>query len=196
MDFNKIEQLVKNSKNGCMSSKEILAEQFKPFILNISKRTFLHGYTMFDIQNECYYTLLHCIDMYNLHSQTFVAYATNAIKHNIYDLIEKNKKRSFSEGAAALTLSDNLENVLPCQTFEFEDHIHQKNCINALCSIFKELSCDEKEMIDFLYIKKRTLTSYSYWKNLSYSSARYKQRKLLKKLQQKMNKKHIYSIDK
>ena len=53
MNYTQIESLVKSSKQGNTNSKELLAEAFKPFILNISKRTFINGYDFYDIQNEC-----------------------------------------------------------------------------------------------------------------------------------------------
>lgn len=43
MNFNYIESLVAKAKNGDVSSKEIIFKEFRPMILNISKRTFVHG---------------------------------------------------------------------------------------------------------------------------------------------------------
>ena len=77
MNFNYIESLVAKAKNGDISSKEIIFKEFRPMILNISKRTF--GYA----------TLLKCIKIYDLDKKRFVAYATMAIKNNINYLIKK-----------------------------------------------------------------------------------------------------------
>jgi len=57
MNFEYIEDLVFKCKNGDMLSKEKLAEEFRPLILNISKRTFIDGYEMRDLQSECYQSL-------------------------------------------------------------------------------------------------------------------------------------------
>ena len=54
MNFEYIESLVTKSKNGDTLSKEKLAEEFRPLIFNISKRTFIDGYEIQDIQNQCY----------------------------------------------------------------------------------------------------------------------------------------------
>ena len=54
MNYDYIEVLVKESKDGNEESKKKLMEQFKPYILNICKRTFIHGYDFQDIENECY----------------------------------------------------------------------------------------------------------------------------------------------
>ena len=44
MDYEYIESLVQKSKEGDTLSKEKLVSEFRPLILNIVKRTFLHGY--------------------------------------------------------------------------------------------------------------------------------------------------------
>jgi hypothetical protein len=56
-----------------MTSKEKLAQEFRPFLLNISKRTFIDGYEMHYIQNECYKPLFKCVSLYNLERHRFVA---------------------------------------------------------------------------------------------------------------------------
>lgn len=54
MDFNYIEVLVTKCKNNNEAAKEKLAAEFRPLIYNISKRTFIDGYNVHDIQQECY----------------------------------------------------------------------------------------------------------------------------------------------
>ena len=43
-------------------------------ILNISKRTFVHGYEFSDIEHECYATLLKCIKIYDLDKEVLIIY--------------------------------------------------------------------------------------------------------------------------
>ena len=54
MNFEYIEELVTKCKNDDKLSKEKLAVEFRPFILNLSKRTFIDRYEPQDIQNQCY----------------------------------------------------------------------------------------------------------------------------------------------
>ena len=51
MDYDYIEKLVSDCKNGDKNSKEKLIEEFKPYIINISKRTFIYGYEFEDLMN-------------------------------------------------------------------------------------------------------------------------------------------------
>lgn len=94
MNYNHIENLVRLSKAGDKYSKEELVKEFKPFIINISKKTFINGYEFEDIMNECYKSLFQCISLYRTENHRFVAYATNGIKNNINDLIRKHIKNN------------------------------------------------------------------------------------------------------
>lgn len=106
MDYSYIENLVKLSKSEDEYSKEKLAEEFRPFIINIAKKTFIHGYDFEDIINECYKTLFRCILLYKTENHRFVAYATNGIKNNINDLIRNTLKNNKISGASALTIDN------------------------------------------------------------------------------------------
>ena len=57
MNYKYVENLVLLSKNGDMKSKEKLLEEFRPFIINISKRTFIHRYEFEDM--DCQHFLIH-----------------------------------------------------------------------------------------------------------------------------------------
>lgn len=126
MNYTQIESLVKSSKQGNTNSKELLAEAFKPFILNISKRTFINGYDFYDIQNECFKILFHCLSLYNPETSKFVAYATNGIRKSLNDLIKKSKNRSHAEGHEALILCGCLEHVLPSEIPTTEEILCEK----------------------------------------------------------------------
>lgn len=44
MNYDYIERLVKSTKAKNEKSKEKLIEEFRPFIMNLSKKTFINGY--------------------------------------------------------------------------------------------------------------------------------------------------------
>ncbi len=102
MNYDYIEVLVKESKDGNEESKKKLMEQFKPYILNICKRTFIHGYDFQDIENECYRILFRCVEIYDLDKHRFVAYATNGIKNSINYLIKHNVKYNDINGTSVI----------------------------------------------------------------------------------------------
>ncbi|OOM78997.1 RNA polymerase factor sigma-70 [Clostridium puniceum] len=187
MNFNEIEALVASAKAENKLSKEKLAEEFKPFIINLSNKTFINGYDRQDIQNECYRILFKCVSIYNLEKHRFVAYATNGIKNSINDLITKSVNRSSSEGCEALILSDNLEHTLPSTAAALDDLLCNKANSELLKQSFNNLTEDEKELIIFVYFKNNPLKTYAYWKNMCYSTATKKKKTILNKMKQHLS---------
>ena len=98
MDYRYIEELALKSKADDMKSKEKLIEEFKPLIMKISQRTFIYGYTSYDIENECYSILSSCLDSYKSENHRFVAFATISLKNNINYILRKSIKHKSSEG--------------------------------------------------------------------------------------------------
>lgn len=147
MDFDYIESLVYKCKNGDRISKEELANEFRPLIINISKRTFIDGYDINDIRNECYRSLFKCVSLYNLERHKFVAYATNAIKNNINDLIKHIKTRSSTNGNDALSLHGDIEKDLPSQDTNLEDFLCEECDSEDLKLALNNLSKEEKEKL-------------------------------------------------
>lgn len=182
MDFNYIESLVIKCKNNDETAKEKLAAEFKPLIYNISKRTFIDGYNMYDIQQECFESLFKSVSMYNIKKHRFVAYATNAIKNNIKDLIKRIKSRSSTEGNEALSLHDNFENYLPSEEISTEVSLCEMCDYEDLRLALDNLTREEKEFIDFVFFKNYTVLDYSHLKNMCYSTAILKKNTILKKI--------------
>lgn len=186
MDFNEIEALVAAAKAENKLSKEKLAEEFKPFILNLSSKTFISGYDREDIQNECYRILFNCVSAYNLDRHRFVGYAMSGIRNSINDLIERSIKRSPGEGSEALILSDNLEHILPSQMDALDDMLCNKIASELLKNAMNSLSQEERELIIFIYFKNSSLRTYAYWKNMCYSTASKKKQTILNKLKKRI----------
>ena len=191
MNFEYIESLVTKSKNGDALSKEKLAEEFRPLIFNISKRTFIDGYEIQDIQNQCYESLFKCINLYNLEKHRFVAYATNSIKNNMNDLIKRIKIRSATEGNDALSLHDDVEKDLPSQDISLEYLLCNQCEYEDLRLAIDNLTEEEKEFIDFIFYKNNTVQTYAYYKNLCYSTASQRKNVILKKIFNYINLRYI-----
>lgn len=189
MDFDYIESLVYKCKNGDRISKEELANEFRPLIINISKRTFIDGYDINDIRNECYHSLFKCVSLYNLERHKFVGYATNAIKNNINDLIKHIKTRSSTNGNDALSLHGDIEKDLPSQDINLEDFLCEECDSEDLKLALNNLTKEEKEFIDFIFFKDYTVRDYAYYKNMCYSTACLKKKVVIKKIS-----KYIFSI--
>jgi RNA polymerase sigma factor (sigma-70 family) len=182
MNFEYIEALVTKCKNDDKSSKEKLAEEFRPFILNLSKRTFIDRYDIQDIQNQCYETLYKCVLLYDLNKHRFVGYAVSSIKNNLNDLIKKTKIRNSTDGDDALSLHDDVESELVSHELELDALLLEECTYEELRLALGKLNEDEKDLIDFIFFKNNTIRTYSYIKNLCYSTACQRRDVILKKL--------------
>ena len=171
MNYTQIESLVQSSKRGNSTSKELLAEAFKPFILNISKRTFINGYDFFDIQNECFRILFNCVSLYKPETNRFVAYATSGIKKSLNDLIKKSKNRSHAEGHEALILCGYLEHLLPSEIPTTEEVLCEKTDYEIVISALNKLPSKEKDIITYVFLENNTVRAYAALHNINYSTA-------------------------
>ena len=186
MNFNYIESLVTKAKNGDVSAKEIILEEFRPMILNLSKRTFIHGYDFSDIEHECYATLLKCIKIYELDKKRFVAYATMAIKNNINYLIKKTCSRSSSEGSEALILNGTLEHVLPSNNELVDVQVTDTILAESLYEYINKLTPQHKDILNFTLINNGSLKEYSKNNNINYPTTVNIKNRALKQLRKEI----------
>jgi len=188
MNFDKIENLVLLAKNSDELAKEKLVQEFKPFIINISNKSFINGYEPCDTQNECYQTLFKCLTYYNLDTHRFVAYATNAIKNTVYYLIRTSVKKSDTEGSKTLIFTETLENVITCNIKGNEEGSISEANSEKLEFAINNLSTQEKEILIFVIAHKNSIKDYAKLRQMNYSTAVKKKNIALDKL-----KKHMYS---
>lgn len=171
MNYTQIESLVQSSKQGNTTSKELLAEAFKPFILSISKRTFINGYDFYDIQNECFKILFNCVALYKPENNRFVAYATSGIKKSLNDLIKKSKNRSYTEGHVALILCGYLELLIPSENPTTEEILCDKADYEIVITALNKLPKKERNLITYVFFKNNTVKAYASLHNINYSTA-------------------------
>ena len=182
MDYNYIETLVCSSKAGDRKSKEKLINEFKPFIINIAKKTYIYGYEFEDIINECYRILFRCISLYKTETHRFVAYATNGIKNSINDLIKKQLKNSRIQGSSVNSIDKYVEESYKADIPEMSDILCSKHDKISLEYAINQLSPEESDFINYIFFQNKTLKSYAQYKNISYSYASKKKRYILDKL--------------
>ncbi|MGG7179411.1 sigma-70 family RNA polymerase sigma factor [Clostridium paraputrificum] len=192
MNYKTIETLALHAKNGDEKAKESLIEEFKPFIFNLSSKSFIHGYELLDIQNECYKALFKALQYYDLDRHRFVAYATMAIKNSIYLLIRKSKKRSGTDGADALTMDGDLENLNLSDKSYIDDRICSACESEELNKAINSLNSDEKEFLHFITLQNKSIREYSNLKDIPYSTAVYRKGTLMRKLSRSLKENSVY----
>lgn len=185
MDYQIIETLVCKAKGGDKKAKEEIIEAFKPFIINFSKKTFIPGYERSDIENECYRILLKSLSKYDTATHKFVAYGTNSIKNGIYDLLRQRKQSQKSGSSFTIVSFDNaLDNNdinIPYidPIMNFDNKLELNKALNSLDD-------KEKDLINFLYYKDKTLKEYSKTHGLNYNTCLKNKKRILSKLSSKL----------
>lgn len=187
MDYDYIESLVLSSKAGDKTSKEKIINEFKPFILNFSKKLYIDRYDFQDIQNECYVILLHSIEKYNPETHRFVAYATNAIKNSMYAIVKKSIKKNNVQGLNTLTFDGDLSTLNIKDFSNVDDDLIYDCSSSELFDIINSLSTSEKELFVFNILRQNSLRSYAKWKKISPSTAGNKKLILREKLKKLLN---------
>jgi len=170
MDYAYIEHLILSTKEGNSISKEKLIDEFTPLIKKISKTTFISNYTREDIEQECYLTLLKCIDKYNPKMHRFIGYATMAIRNNINYLLRGYIKHKAINSDASLTSTGSLEDLNLKSNEEIESsilYIEKKKMYKEAINL---LSKEERELLKYVYIKNNSLKQFATMKNISYST--------------------------
>ena len=178
MDYDYIETLVKKSKDNDKIAQEKLIKEFEPFIINISSKTHLNGYDFDDIKSECYKSIAKCLLLYDKNRHRFVAYAINAIKNNLKDLIKTSYKKSSITSYNLIHLTNELQDALKSNDISPDEIVMNKLDCEILNSTLKSLAPEELELIDFIFIKGYSLKSYSILKNISYNKV-YKHKQII-----------------
>jgi len=141
---------------------------------------------MQDIQNQCYESLFKSVRLYNLESHRFVGYAISSIRNNLNDLIKRVKIRNSTDGNNALSFHADVEEELFSLDRSLEDLLSEECDYEELRFAISKLTEEEKKFIDFVFYKNNTIRTYSYLKNMCYSTACQRRDVILKKLLKSM----------
>lgn len=182
MDYERIERLVLKAKDNDKNAKEDIINRFKPYVLTISQNTHIHGYDFYDIQNECFKTVLNCIELYDPINKKFIGYVLTSIRNSIKQLIKKTQRRRKSEGIEALILNDNLELILCSEEQSILDFLCERCELILLRQAISSLNEREQELIKYIFFDKNTLKSYAEFKHICYTTATSRRNTALNKL--------------
>ena len=180
MNYDYIESLVIKSKDKEPEATNKLINEFTPYIINISKKTFIPSYTYEDILSECYTSLLVAIKRYNINRHRFVAYALTAIKNNLWLLAKRNKKIN-------LDYVDFI-NEIAADDIKIDDNLLNNEEADYLTSIISKLSPEEYTLYKYLFIDNKSIKEYTYINKLQYHTVYSMRKNLLYKIKKLINK--------
>lgn len=180
MEINSFEELVIKTKNGDKEAEKELYEKFRPFIINLCKKSFIDGYTFEDIYQECYLALSKAVKYYNVDKHRFFGYALTAIKNQVNYKI----RRSVPEKESNCYV-DNFEFVEQT-THDLVEDIILKADYDVLLKSLKNLDEKEQHLIRQCFFKNKSYRQYANEVHLTYSQVMFIKRKALTKLQKQL----------
>lgn len=189
MNYDEIENAVKEAKKGDSESLTGLLMQFKPFIFKTARGFHIKNFDEYDLVQIGYISLIHAVDIYNPEKHSFASYAYSTIKNSMRYTARSNKKHSLILSINASISKDNpydFTEFLESNTHIEEDFLRKEN-INLLRKALSELPEDEFELIFLVYYNNFTLKEYAAKKQLPYNSIVQKKNLILDKIRFKMS---------
>ncbi|MBC8062326.1 MAG: sigma-70 family RNA polymerase sigma factor [Clostridiaceae bacterium] len=178
-----IQDLVIRAKEGDNLALEELYKAFKGFIHKTAFAIYLKNYEQEDLIQIANESIANALKKYKPEEgRPFLPYVLTAIKKNFNNLIRKNSRYGYEKSLNVTNGSGfELMNIIPDQEC-LEDNLLKKEMHVKLNEVIKKLSRDDKEIIDYLFIKEYRVSDFAKLKNLDYWVCQRKVKALLKKL--------------
>jgi len=173
-----MEKLVQKAKIKEDGAAEEIIEKFKYLIFKEASRYHIPGYTIEDLLQHGYLSVIKAIAMYKLGSNSFNGYCINAIRMNFKALL-KGQIKHFREVPNSdmldLDLSGNYE-------FTLEDEVIAYDEVKKLYVALGTLEPLEREILEKYYLLDQTLGEIACDSDKSYHHFARIKKKALKKM--------------
>lgn len=182
-----LEIIVDKAKNGDKSSMEELLIRFKPLIVKNARSTFISGLDENDFIQIGYLTILKALKKYDKSkSNNFVSYIYYSLRNNYYYEVRQ-KCRYKTEISLNKPIADGIELGDELKDPDnLEDMVFHKELLDKVFSEIRSLPLDEKKLIKFIYIEKRSLVEYCKINNIAYNTGAKRKERILKKLRMRL----------
>ncbi|WP_291578943.1 sigma-70 family RNA polymerase sigma factor, partial [Clostridium sp. UBA6640] len=179
--YNDLNELVVRAKDGDKVATESIVDRFRNYIKYFSRRIYVAGYEVGDLEQVGFHSLLKAIRACDLNKYSFTPYAIASIKNNYYALIRNKVKERYSlsleedhNGLKIIDVLNSSENIE-------EDYI-LKETIQQLKKAIDNLSPIEKEILESIFFEEKTIKQYAQEKNLKYHNVIYKKKSIISRL--------------
>lgn len=179
----KLKELLIRAKNGDKAAVEEICKMFNGMIVNLARSFYINGYTLEDMIQEGRVSLIKAVQKYDIDSKyPFTAYAFSAVEKNFYYEIRSNSKKLSCCSLYSVNKNGTevIEMIASEENME-EDLIKKQQSINIWKSVGKLLK-EERNIIIWCYVRRRSLKEYSIRRKISYRAVLYKKKKALEHL--------------
>lgn len=185
--YNDLNELVMRAKDGDKAATESIVDRFRNYIKYFSRRIYVAGYELGDLEQVGFHSLLKAIRACDLNKYSFTPYAIASIKNNYYALIRNKAKERYNlsleedhNGLKIIDVLNSSENIE-------EDYIF-KETLQQLKKSIDNLSPIEKEILENIFFEEKTIKQYAQEKNLKYHNVVYRKNSIISRLR---NEEHI-----
>lgn len=175
-DLKKLEDEVIRAKDENMEAKEFIIQFFNPFIIKMSKTTFINGMTENDIKQSLTLYLLIAIRKYSGKNK-FFWYAIQTMKNNIYRELKRRKK---DNGLI------NIEKIPFSNNDYIEDNILKSEEVQTLKRAIHQLNDKDNELLCKIYFEDYDYNKLIRYFNQNYNTIASRKNRALKKLKLSM----------
>lgn len=170
-------KLLQEYKQGDKEALTKIIAYFIPIILKEASKWKISCYEYEDLVQHGYLSVIRAVNMFKGEESKFIPYCIKTIKTN-YKALLKGEIKHHREIPCENILDKSNEYF-----FTIEDEIIAYENIKELYKALDKLTLEEREVIDYFYIKSNTLKEIANSTNKSYNSVRYIKNKAIKKLQ-------------
>ncbi|NFE80526.1 sigma-70 family RNA polymerase sigma factor [Clostridium sporogenes] len=179
-------KLLEKYRNGDVEALNKIIENFNPLILKEASKWRIQCYEYEDLVQHGYLSVIKVANIFQGEESKFVPYCINAIKTN-YKALLKGEIKHHREMSDEYILDKYDDEYM----FTIEDEILAYEKTKEIYEALDALTSEEKNIINDFYFKEKTIDKIAKENNKSYNNVRYKKDKIIKKLQDSLEK-HSY----
>ena len=177
-----LNSIVLRAKEGDNKAMTKIIEKFKPFILKQCNSIYIKDYEKEDLIQIGLMSLINAVKHFKLENKKdFTGYAICTIKNNYNCEIRQKCKFNYE---ISLNTNQNIYNMIemfPSAEVIENDYI-RKLQIKQLYIFLGKLTKDDQELIDWIYLKQRSVKSFANMKDLRYETCVRRKNAILIKL--------------
>lgn len=177
-----LNSIVLRAKKGDNKAMTKIIEKFTPFILKQCKSIYIKDYEIEDLIQIGQMSLINAVKHFKIENKKdFAGYAICSIKNNYNCEIRQRCKFNYE---ISLNSSQNIYNMIelfPSEEVIEDDYIYKMQ-VKQLYSFLGKLTKEDKELIEWIYLKQKSIKSFAKIKDLRYETCIRRKKVILLKL--------------
>ena len=178
-----IEELVILAKNGDKTAEEEIIKGLALLIIKYSRRVYICGLDENDFKQMGFLTVIKAIKSYNpVKSDSFLKFVCCSLKNNYNNEVRRKYKYKFETSLNKL-IDENVEfEEFLVSDINIEEEFLYRESLRHVFRLVNKLSFEERELVNYVYVKGYSLRDYTRLKNIKYFTAAKRKERMLDKI--------------